>query len=299
MSAVRALLGRDDHSQFSDELLPLAVGVRQPLTFPSPTFTQPSTDASHRNVTLQTKRVPMRPPTPPGKHVSGGKPAHSELPAILFDLDGTLIDSNYQHVAAWSAALRSAGIVVPLWKIHRRIGMSGKSFLKELLRELPQRKKNLNLDALEAKHDALFRRSISRLCPLPGANRLLKHLVAHHIQIAIATTGGSAQTARLLKQLQVPSNVAVVTGDDVEKAKPSPDIFVAAAERLKVRIDDCIVVGDSAWDMLAAGRKSALGVGLLSGGYGEEDLERAGAFRVYSDASDMLMHLEQLGLPGI
>lgn len=227
------------------------------------------------------------------------KKAHSsQFPGVLFDLDGTLIDSNYQHVAAWAEALRSARIVIPLWKIHRRIGMSGKSFLKELLREMPGKIKNLNLDQLESKHDSVFRRFIPRLSPLPGANDLLKHLARQRIRIAIATTGGRAQTDRLLQQLQLPKNIEIITGDDVEKAKPSPDIFVAAAERLQVAIGDCIVVGDSTWDMLAAGRKSALGVALLSGGYGQEDLERAGAFRVYSDPSDMLMHIEQLGLPG-
>lgn len=224
--------------------------------------------------------------------------AEVKLPAILFDLDGTLVDSNYQHVTAWSEALRSAGIVISLWKIHRRIGMSGKSFLKELLRELPRQKKNLDLDDLEKRHDSIFRRSISRLPPLPGANELLTHLARNRLRIAIATTGGQAQTRRLLEQLEIPSNIEVVTGDDVEKAKPSPDIFVAAAGRLQVPIGDCIVVGDSVWDMLAAGRKSALGVALLSGGYGQEDLERAGAFRVYSDPADLLMHIEQLGLPG-
>lgn len=224
--------------------------------------------------------------------------ATSELPAVLFDLDGTLIDSNYQHVAAWSEALRFAGILIPLWKIHRRIGMSGKSFLRELLREIPGSKKRLNLDQLEKKHDTIFRRSIPAISPLPGANRLLKHLANHKIRIAIATTGGKTQTSRLLTRLEIPDAVQIVTGDDVEKAKPSPDIFVRAAHALGVPLNDCIVVGDSSWDMLAAGRKSALGVALLSGGYGQEDLERAGAFRVYSDPADMLMHLEQLGLPG-
>lgn len=223
--------------------------------------------------------------------------ATPEWPALLFDLDGTLIDSNYQHVAAWSEALRSAQIVIPEWKIHRRIGMSGKSFLKELLRELPKRKTNPDLDQLESRHDSIFRRSIPRLCSLPGANRLLNHLARHHVRIAIATTGGEAQTSLLLKHLALPRSIEIVTGDDVEKAKPSPDIFVAAAERLRA-IGNCIVVGDSVWDMLAAVRKSALGVALQSGGYGVEDLERAGAFRVYSDPADMLMHLEQLGLPG-
>lgn len=225
------------------------------------------------------------------------EPAATEWPALLFDLDGTLIDSNYQHVAAWSEALRSAQIVIPQWKIHRRIGMSGKSFLKELLRELP-RKANPDLDQLEKTHDSNFRRYIPRLCSVPGANQLLNHLARHHVRIAIATTGGQAQTSLLLKHLNLPRTIQVVTGDDVEKAKPSPDIFVAAAERLDVAIGNCIVVGDSVWDMLAAGRKSALGVALQSGGYGVEDLERAGAFRVYSDPADMLMHLEQLGLPG-
>ena len=225
------------------------------------------------------------------------EPAGSEWPALLFDLDGTLIDSNYQHVAAWSEALRSAQIIIPQWKIHRRIGMSGKAFLKELLRELPRRKTNPDLDQLEKRHDSIFRRSISRLSPLPGANQLLHHLARHRIRIAIATTGGQAQTSLLLKHLDLPRSIEIVTGDDVEKAKPSPDIFVAAAERLRA-IGNCIVVCDSVWDMLAAVRKSALGVALQSGGYGVEDLERAGAFRVYSDPADMLMHLEQLGLPG-
>ncbi len=224
-------------------------------------------------------------------------PSHSELPSVLFDLDGTLIDSNYQHVLAWSEALRSAGVVIPLWKIHRRIGMSGKSFLKELLRELPGRK-SLNLGRLENRHDALFLHWISRLSPLPGAAQLLTHLARRQVRIAIATTGRRAQTSRLLRKFELPADLEIVTGDDVEKAKPSPDVFVAAAARLRVNLSECIVVGDSSWDMLAAGRKSALGVALLSGGYGQEDLERAGAFRVYADPADMLMHLEQLGLPG-
>jgi len=107
------------------------------------------------------------------------------LPAVLFDLDGTLIDSNYQHVDAWTQALRSAGIVIPMWKIHRRIGMSGKSFVRELLREMRPRRTEINIERLEAKHDRIFRRQIRGLAPLPGANELLKHLSQHKVQIAI------------------------------------------------------------------------------------------------------------------
>jgi HAD superfamily hydrolase (TIGR01549 family) len=219
------------------------------------------------------------------------------MPAVLFDLDGTLLDSNYQHVNAWSEALLEAGIVIPRWKIHRHIGMSGKSAIQELLREIPKRG-SADLNELERKHDRKFRKTIAHLQPLPGANQLLRHLSRRGIRVAIATTGGRNLTSLLLQRLDLPKGMPILTGDDVEKAKPSPDIFTAAAQSLNVAIEDSIVVGDSVWDLLAAGRKSALGVGVMSGGYGREELERAGAFRVYSDPADLLMHIEQLGLPG-
>jgi len=222
----------------------------------------------------------------------------SGMPAVLFDLDGTLIDSVYEHVQAWWNTLNEAGILVPKWMIHRRVGMSGKSFVRELLREFAPARKAIDIDKLEKQHDARIVAVLSEVQPLRGANDLLKHLYRSKVRIAIATTGNRKQTSLLLKKIQVPKGMPVLTGDDAEKAKPSPDIFMAAAQSLKVQLNDCIVVGDSIWDLLAAGRKGALGVGMLSGGYGEEELHRAGAFRIYSDPEDMLLHMEQLGLPG-
>jgi HAD superfamily hydrolase (TIGR01549 family) len=216
-------------------------------------------------------------------------------PAILFDLDGTLLDTVYQHVTAWSAALSSIGLRVPRWKIHRRIGMNGKSLVHQLRREL-KTSRRLDIAALEKKHDSEFLKASRQVEPLPGSNELLAFLTRRGIRWAIATTGNRKQTMRLLKSLDIPRNVTLVTGDDVAKAKPSPDIFVLAAEKLGIPIGDCIVTGDSVWDILAAGRKSALGVGFLSGGYGQEELERAGAFRVYADPADMLMHIEDMGI---
>jgi HAD superfamily hydrolase (TIGR01509 family) len=151
---------------------------------------------------------------------------------------------------------------------------------------------------LEEKHDALFARTIPQLQPLPGSNELLQHLADNKIRTAIATTGGRKATSALLEKIKLPAEFPVLTGDDVKKAKPSPDVFVAAAKRLRVPIENCIIVGDSVWDLLAAGRKSALGVGLLSGGTSQSELEGAGAFRVYSDPAALLRHIEQLGLPG-
>ena len=163
-----------------------------------------------------------------------------EFPAVLFDLDGTLVDSNYQHVNAWSEALRSAGIVIPTWKIHRRIGMSGKSFLPKLLREFHPRRKKMGIERLEKRHDEIFRRQIPHLVPLPGAVKLLKHLSRHRVRIAIATTSGREQTARLLRQIEIPVANGIVNGDDVEKAKPSPDIFMVAARRLNTPLNNCM-----------------------------------------------------------
>jgi len=223
------------------------------------------------------------------------KNAKSKNPGILFDLDGTLVDTVYQHVSAWSVALRSVGVVIPQWKIHRRVGMSGRSMVQQLLAEQGSRLK-VDIGLLEKKHDAGFTKASRDPHILPGSKELLKFLTRKHIRWAIATTGGKEQTARLLKKLDIPAGVPVVTGDDVAKTKPSPDVFVLAADQLGVPIEDCIVTGDSVWDMLAAARKRALGVGLLCGGYGREELEGSGAFRIYADPEEMLLHIEDLGI---
>jgi phosphoglycolate phosphatase-like HAD superfamily hydrolase len=223
------------------------------------------------------------------------KSGKSRNPGILFDLDGTLVDTVYQHVSAWSVALRSAGIVIPQWKIHRRVGMSGRSMVQQVLAEQGSRLK-VDIGLLEKKHDAGFTKACRDPRVFPGSNELLKFLTGKHIRWAIATTGGKEQTAKLLKKLDVPAGVPVVTGNDVAKTKPSPDVFVLAADQIGVPIEDCIVTGDSVWDMLAAARKRALGVGLLCGGYGREELERSGAFRIYADPEEMLLHIEDLGI---
>jgi HAD superfamily hydrolase (TIGR01549 family) len=226
------------------------------------------------------------------------KSHHSTEPAILFDLDGTLVDTVYQHVVAWSTPLRKAGIVIPDWKIHRRVGMSGESMLQQLLRESEVGKRKVNVKALEKGHDAEFTKLSRTVRLLPGAQELLRHLTRAGVRWAIATTGGKKQTKRLLRNFKIPPNTVIATGDDVEKAKPSPDVFVLAAERLGLPIENCVVTGDSIWDMLAAGRRRALGIGLLSGGYSKGELEQSGAFRVYADPADMLLHIEDLGIAG-
>ena len=117
-----------------------------------------------------------------------------------------------------------------------------------------------------------------------------------HVPWAIATSGSDVTARGTLALLAIPEGTPIVTRDQVAYAKPNPDLFLAASERLGVPPGDCFVVGDSIWDLLAAQRAGALGVGLLSGGYGQEELERAGAYRVYADPADLLGHLDELGI---
>jgi HAD superfamily hydrolase (TIGR01509 family) len=215
--------------------------------------------------------------------------------AFLFDLDGTLVDSVYQHVLAWKQALDHEGIELSVWRIHRKIGMSGGLFTNQLLRETHSEMTPELIDKLRHEHAAAYKRLGSQVRPLPGARELLAALTESGTRWAIATSGRMETAAVNLAALGVdPDKTVVVTRDDVKYAKPDPDLFIAAAERLGVPIDHSVVVGDSIWDMLAARRCRALGVGVLSGGYGADELERSGALRVYEDPADLLLHLDEV-----
>ena len=218
------------------------------------------------------------------------------VPSLLFDLDGTLVDSVYQHVLAWREALEAAGLELSVWRIHRRIGMSGGLFLDALLRETGRRLSAEEVTRVQRTHAAAFARQVAQIRPLPGARDLLAYLTKARVPWAIATSGRRESAQPMLDMLGVGPDVPVVTRDQVEHAKPDPDLFLAAAERLHVAIDTSIVVGDSVWDLLAARRARALGVGLLSGGYGQDELEGAGAYRVYQDPADLLGHLDEVGV---
>jgi HAD superfamily hydrolase (TIGR01549 family) len=220
----------------------------------------------------------------------------SNRTAFVFDLDGTLVDSVYQHVLAWQEALEVAGIELAVWRIHRRIGMSGGLFVGGLLRETGRPVDAAMVDQLQRAHAEAYRRRAGQVRLLPGARELLAHLTGLEVPWAVATSGLREAAQPTLELLEVPAGVPVVTRDQVAHAKPDPDLFLAAAQRLGADIADAVVVGDSVWDLLAARRARALGVGLLAGGYGREELERAGAYRVYEDPADLLAHLDEVGV---
>jgi HAD superfamily hydrolase (TIGR01549 family) len=217
-------------------------------------------------------------------------------PAFLFDLDGTLIDSVYQHVTAWRAALADAGIDLPVWRIHRRIGMSGGLFVAALARETGVQLDAERAEWLQQRHAAHYRTALPTVRELPGARALLATLTEQGVPWAIATSGRAVTARPALEMLGLPESTPMVTRDLVAWAKPDPDLFLAAADLLGVDPVQTMIVGDSTWDMLAARRAGGLGVGLLTGGYGREELERASAFRVYDDPADLLAHKDELGV---
>src|SRR5215510_6136716 len=216
--------------------------------------------------------------------------------AFVFDLDGTLVDSVYQHVLAWQEALEQFGIRLSAWRIHRRVGMSGGLFVAALRREIGLPVTPEEAARLQQLHSEAYLRRIGQVRALPGARELLAALTRAAVPWAIATSARRLSAATSFEVLGVGEGATLITRDDVEHAKPDPDLFIAAAGRLGIGIAHCVVVGDSVWDLLAARRAGALGVGLLSGGYGEDELQRAGAYRVYEDPKDLLNHLDEVGV---
>jgi HAD superfamily hydrolase (TIGR01549 family) len=216
--------------------------------------------------------------------------------ALIFDLDGTLIDTVYAHVFAWQRALAEAGLPLEGWRIHRRIGMSGGLFTRAVARELGRPLTDAEVEQIQRRHGELYRKLLPDRRPLPGAVELLARLRTAGVPFGIATSGRRPEIDASLAALGVDEGVIVVERGDVLRAKPEPDLFLACQERMGVQIADVTVVGDAVWDLLAARRAGMLSVGLLTGGYGEDELARAGAFRVYRDPAELDASLDELGI---
>ncbi|MBF7144833.1 MULTISPECIES: HAD family hydrolase [Pseudomonas] len=215
--------------------------------------------------------------------------------SFIFDLDGTLTDSVYQNVAAWKEALDAEGIPLPMWRLHRKIGMSGGLMLKNLSRETGLDLTEEQAERLSKRHSEAYERLQGQIIALPGAVDLLKKLDAENLKWCIATSGEMSTAEINLKVLGLDKDkITLVTRDDVKQGKPDPSLFIAGADKMGVPIEECLVIGDAIWDMLAARRAKATGIGLLSGGYDISELERAGALRVYEEPLDLLNHLDEV-----
>jgi len=220
----------------------------------------------------------------------------SETPAFLFDLDGTLLDSVYQHVIAWQRAFADVNIDPALWLVHRRIGMSGSLVAARVASESGRELTDAEVERVESLHGAHYQEMLDAVRPLPGARDLLLALSGADIAWAIASSSSRSEADALVAKLNLGMEPTIISNDEVSTAKPDPAAFLAAADRLAVRAGRCIVVGDAVWDVLAARRAGMLAVGLLCGGRSASEFEQAQALRVYADPADLLANLDEIGV---
>jgi HAD superfamily hydrolase (TIGR01509 family) len=216
--------------------------------------------------------------------------------ALVFDLDGTLVDSVYAHVLAWQGAIEEAGLVVDGYRLHRHVGSSGNLIVRFAQREAGHDLSEELAAAVHRRHEEIFRQHVPSPRPLPGAIELFRALRAARIPHAIATASYRPLIDASLDAVGVGPEAVVVEGKGELQGKPEPDLFLAASKQLGVAAAECIVVGDAVWDHVAARRAGMMSVGVLTGGYGEEELYHAGAFRVYRTIADLLQNLDELGI---
>jgi HAD superfamily hydrolase (TIGR01549 family) len=218
------------------------------------------------------------------------------MKALLFDLDGTLVDSAYQHVAAWTKGFRDAGLRIPVVEIHRRVGMNGALMLKALDRAFALGLSQAQRDALERAHGDAFRLVRGEAILIAGADRILGELERLGVRTAIVTSGSRDDAQIYLDRLNLSPATLCITREEEARSKPASNQLRRAFKELRVDPHDAALVGDSTWDMLASRTAGTFGIGVLSGGYSREELNASGAFRVYRDVAELLKSLEEIGI---
>jgi HAD superfamily hydrolase (TIGR01509 family) len=214
-------------------------------------------------------------------------------PAVLFDIDGTLVDSNYLHVHAWVRAFHEVGIGVDTWRIHRSIGMDGST----LVDTLSDGADDDVQDRLTDLHSRYYEESTPLLRVLPGGRDILEHVASMGLQVVLATSAPEDELAILRRVLDRDSLVAAITSsEDVDMAKPDPGIVAVALDRAGVSADRAVFVGDAVWDAEACARAGVSSIGLLSGGFSRDELTGAGAEAVFTDAADLLAHIDDTAI---
>lgn len=211
-------------------------------------------------------------------------------PAALLDVDGTLVDTNYQHALAWFRAFRGHGVVLPVWRIHRHIGMGGDQLVPALAGEQVERRCGEQIRAAQSEH---YRAMLDEVEPMQGARELIDALRERGCRVVLASSAEREHVEHYLRLLDAPElGEQAVTSADVEHTKPAPDLVAAALERAGGR--DAVMVGDSTWDCEAARRAGVPTVALLTGGFSEQELTRAGAVRVYESLVELREQLDGL-----
>jgi HAD superfamily hydrolase (TIGR01509 family) len=219
--------------------------------------------------------------------MSAGRTEQS--PAVLFDIDGTLVDSNYLHVHAWARAFHDIGIAVESWRIHRAIGMDGSTLVEKLSRGADD-------DAqaqLKDLHSQYYKELAPMLRVLPGARDILERIASMGLQVVLATSAPKDELSILRDVLDEENVVSEVTSaGDVDTAKPEPDIVEIGLARAGVTADHAVLVGDTVWDAKASVRAGVTSIGVLSGGVSRAELMDGGAGIVFRDTRDLMEHID-------
>jgi HAD superfamily hydrolase (TIGR01509 family) len=210
-------------------------------------------------------------------------------PAVLFDVDGTLVDSNYLHVHAWHRAFADEGVSVEAWRIHRSIGMDGSTLVGTLAEHADEDTRT----RLKDLHSRYYKETSSLLRRLPGARELLERVEALGLQVVLATSAPDDELSILREVLACDDLVSAVTSSaDVDTAKPQPDIIQVALDRAGVDAKHAVFVGDAVWDVEACQRAGVPTIALLSGGVSRGELETAGAEAVFENPRDLIDHID-------
>ncbi|MFZ0831680.1 MAG: HAD family hydrolase [Mycobacterium sp.] len=220
----------------------------------------------------------------------------SRSPAVLFDIDGTLVDSNYLHVHAWTRAFHDVGVATAAWRIHRSIGMDGSTLVKTLSGDADDDVKN----QLKDLHSRYYKELTPLLRVLPGAREVLERVAAMGLQVVLATSAPDDELSILREVLDRDDIVSEVTSSaDVDTAKPQPDIINVALQRAGVTAQRAVFVGDAVWDAEACRRAGVSSIGVLSGGFSRKELTDGGARLVFEDARELTEHIDETPIVGL
>ncbi|HVT71440.1 MAG TPA: HAD family hydrolase [Trebonia sp.] len=210
----------------------------------------------------------------------------ADLKAVLFDVDGTLVDTNYLHTVAWWEAFAQAGHDVPMASVHRSVGMGSDRMLDALL---PGARDTSADDAIRAAHSALYSVYWSRLRPLPGAARLLRACHDHGLRVVLASSAGPDELKALRGVLDADDAIdAATSAGDVDTSKPAPDLVQLALEQAGARPDESVFIGDAVWDVRACRRAGVACIAVLTGGTSRDELTGEGAAAVFDGPADLL-----------
>ena len=207
--------------------------------------------------------------------------------AVILDIDGTLVDTNYQHAIAWDRAFSRHGVHVPVWRIHRHIGMGGDQLVEALAGQDIEAEKG---DAIRDSESELYAELIGEVRPIGGARELIERVADRGVPVVLASSAKSGDVERYIGMLDAKDRVAWTTSDDVESTKPNPDLVEAALGKAETR--DAVMVGDTVWDVKAAKRAGIATIGVLTGGFSAAELSEAGAVAVYESVMDLAEDLD-------